>query len=97
MSSIEERIGSLYRSGKTIKEVALELRIKTSKVVYWLKKNKIDRRASGRPRTLDREFIGQLYREGKGVHTIGQLLGCSHVAVIYHLRKLGIYRGQEKG
>lgn len=97
MSSIEERIESLYLQGKTIKQTAEELRIKKGKVIYYLKKKKIARRAAGRPGTLDREKIGELYKEGKGVHTVAKEMGCSHVAVIYHLKKLGIYRGQEKG
>lgn len=71
-----EKMKELYRSGKTLYEIGEELGLSWTSVLYWLKKDNIERRRRGGKTDIKRlERVFLLRSKGKTYAQIGKEIG----------------------
>lgn len=99
ISERRNRIAKLYKSGKTLKDIANELGVSTSTVnsdIQYLRENGIIQLRTGNKEseaTERREKVAKLYNSGKTLKEIAQEVGISISTVhadVKYLRKEGI-------
>lgn len=85
----------LYKSGKTIKEIAIEKGLSQSSCYRFLKKEKTRFRNTGRQVKVSKRKVRVLKKKGLTYREIAKKLATSHVTIFNLLKKKKVVPAQE--